>query len=60
LLGLGRADEQSVPLSLNGLDLLNQELKAIEFSADLSLEMRRQRMTIARLQLVETVAAITA
>jgi hypothetical protein len=37
---LCRWDEQNVPLGLDDLDLLNQEVKSIELSADLSLEMR--------------------
>ena len=40
MLSLCRWDEQNVPLGLDDLDLLNQELKSIELSADLSLEMR--------------------
>jgi hypothetical protein len=48
MLSLCRRDEQSAPLRLDGFDLLNQESKSIELSADLSFEMRRQRTTIAR------------
>ena len=50
--------EQGIPLRLDGLDLLEQQLKSIELTADLSLEMRRQATTIARLQLAEPLASI--
>src|ERR1019366_3450793 len=56
--GLRRWLEQGVPLGLDGLDLFNQQLNSMELAADLSLEMRRQRTPIARLQLVEPLASI--
>ena len=46
--------QKRIPFALHGLDLLEQELQSIEFAADLSLEMRRQRTAIARSQLLES------
>ena len=48
--------KQRVPLGLHRLDLLEQQFEPIEFTADLGLEMRRQRTAIAGLQLVEPFA----
>jgi hypothetical protein len=40
--GLVYGAAQGAPLSLDGLDLLQQQLESIELTADLTLEMRRQ------------------
>src|SRR6202021_842593 len=46
--------QKRIPFVLHGLDLLEQEFQSIEFAADLSLEVRRQRTAIARSQLLES------
>ena len=51
-------DKKRVPLTLHGLDLLEQEFHSIEFAADLSLKMGRQRTAIARSQLLEPLPTI--
>ena len=58
MLGPCRRGKQGVPLSFDGLDLLDQQLKSIELTADLSLKMRRQGTAIARLQLVEPLSPV--
>ena len=60
LFGRLRRGEQGIPLSLDSLDLLKQKLKAIEFAANLSFEMHRQRTAIARLQFVKSLAPVAA
>ena len=47
-------------LGLYRLDLFQKQFEPIEFPADLSLQMIRQRAAIARLQLVEPLASIAA
>jgi hypothetical protein len=51
--GVARGSDDAVKF-----DLLKQEFKSIEFTADLSLEMRRQRSAIACPQLVEPLASM--
>src|SRR5271155_4249283 len=55
-----RRSEQRVLPGLYRLDLFQKQFEPIEFPADLSLQMIRQRAAIARLQLVEPLVAIAA
>ena len=55
-----RRSEQRVLPGLYRVDLFQKQFEPIEFPADLSLQMIRQRAAIARLQLVEPLASIAA
>ena len=55
-----RRNQQRVPLSLHGFDLLEQQFEPIELAVDLRLEMRRQGTTIAGLEFFQPLVPITA
>jgi hypothetical protein len=47
-----------VPLGFHRLDLLDEQFEPIQFTADLGLEMHRQRAAIASPQLVKSLPPI--
>jgi hypothetical protein len=47
-----------IPLGFHRFDLLEKEFQPVEFAADLSLEMDRQRSTIAGRERVEPAPAV--
>src|SRR4051794_29974236 len=51
--------EQDAPFGLDRLDLLKKELKAVEFSDELRLEVARQWATITRPKLLQPCPATT-
>ena len=52
--------EQPIPLSLGQLDLIEQQFEPIQLAADLDFEMCRQGTAVARRQVLEPLASITA
>ena len=52
--------KQSIPLGLHRLDLIEQQFKSIELTANLPLQMIRQRMPITGLELFQPLPSIAA
>jgi heme oxygenase len=52
--------KQHVPLGLHRLDLLEQQLQPIEFTANLRLQVIRQQATIAGLKRIQPLPSVAA